>query len=298
MTAETNDTKVYLDTRDRTLIAEIATLQPCDESLADLFNAEDMQSFLRRSDTVSYRRWRNEAIVVARAGVRPAPSHTQYGTRRYVSLSGAFLDVTDLATELSSTSETPNAELSYSAAPGTSSSSWSQNDLDAGQESELPVVIAGVALPDSDTLEIPFLPSGPHWTAVTAQTAGLACHQPRFIGVPVLLHEHGRMRAREISRFCDSELVDGHNCIGIGGLDYDEAGAYMLHTWNNGVRAEHSYPALEEGCYPVDLTIENLEQFGTLTGPDAALVEAVRRGEIGSWRGSRWGIFVFGPNCD
>lgn len=286
-TIESTDVIEFLDTRSRDVVASIADLEPpAENERVGVTANEDLSLYLGRTEFIRYQRWLRDAVTLSRAGVRPAPSHKTDGGKSYTSLFGAFLDVEELSEEL----------LPAGAA---------ENYLDLLDESSFmyeplrvsPLVLLGYSLPDALELELPPLPQGPGWVAVSAQTAGLACHHRRFIGIPIELHAEGRQKVAKLAEFCDSELVGGHNCVGIGGLGEDEVGAYLLQVMSLGLTSRRSLHLLEEGCYPLDLDERNLAALGDVIESDSNTLDSLQ-GLFHPDADSRWSLFVFGDNCD
>jgi len=286
-TSRPTEVKEFLDTRSRDVITTIAGLEPPAEiERVGVTANEDLPLYLGRTEYVRYQRWLRDAVKLSRAGVRPAPSHKTDGGKSHTSLFGAFVDVEELSDELLGAESDENH--------------INLNDESAFMYEPLrvsPLVLLGYSVPDDLELNLPPLPPGPAWVAVSAQTAGLACHHRRFIGIPIQLHAEGRRRAAKLAAFCDSELVGGHNCVGIGGLGEDEIGAYLLQVISLGLTSWRSLHLLEEGCYPLDLDDHNLTALGKVTESDSNALDSLRRlyqPDVDS----RWSLFVFGDNCD
>jgi hypothetical protein len=280
----------FLDTRSSEVVAYIAAMNyPEIESSDEVCPRFDLPLHLGHTEHVRYLRWLRDAILLSRAGVRPAPSHKVEGEKSYTSIVGAFIDAEELSVEIRklATMESGNED------------NWGSLDENAFMFEPLrrePLVLLGLELPDDGDIVIPNLPVGPSWVAVSAQTAGIACHHRRFVGVAIKLHLEGRRRVRELAGFCDSELVGGHNCVGIGGVDEDVIGAYILTVKALGLNSLHSIHLLEEGCYPLDVEEQNLERLGNLDLHDKYVTDTLMN--YPELSGSSWSLFVFGDNCD
>lgn len=266
-----------LDTSDLAAIAALPLPEP-PEPIPYGGNLDRAE--LRRKQNARYwYRWVAEARQLAAAGVTPAPSHVRFRPdgELYVTVQGGFTPVEVLLEER---------------------------------------VQAGVAFPGShlalfgvevggqgDELEIPDLPAGYPWRAVVQQSAGLACHQRRFVGVVLDIRPEAERITHALANFADE---GGHRCIGIGGLLLSDLVSYAALCKRIGVSAEYSWDGLEEACYPLDESaaavlsdtpIPSLDARLQLIESGAAGLETVLMSlrEIGS---RQWRVWVFGENCD
>jgi hypothetical protein len=263
-----------LDTRDPSTVAAISELGAVDEIEID-FSATGSErgAWYAQIEARRLQEWQNTARRFAALGVRPSPSHVQSsGGERYVDLNGGLLDAEAFRDELVS--------------------SGSLRDDD-------PLVMLAYHLgPEIRFERIPPLRPGLGWTAVTHQSAGIACHHANFVGVPVRLHDQGAVIARDLSLFCDLAFPDGHSCIGVGGVLLKELARYRHSCDTLGVRAERSWRILEEAISPLDATDTNLDALGTIAGFSGELDELTRPAGHGPVFSENWAFVVFGPNCD
>ncbi len=215
-------------------------------------------------DTPSARheRWLQVAGLLARCGVRPGPSHMTGTDGTLTPTVDAFLDPHDL--------EGCDRDLAVT-----------------------PLVVLSYEIPSLDHL-VRF-PSGLPWVALSPQTAGMACHHPLLVALPVELHEDGKELARILATFADRPDV-GHDCVGCGGLQLGELSDYATLLRRLGVHAEQVWHQLEEARSPLDPTADNLAALGSLPiGADLGAL--VNIGEDTASR-QRWALTVLGENCD
>ena len=90
--------------------------------------------------------------------------------------------------------------------------------------------------------------------------------------------------------------LGGHDCVGIGGLDENVIGSYLLFVNAIGLNSLLTLHMLEEGCYPLDVDERNLERLGTLDHQDMSAFDTLLVNPALS-RSNR-SLFVFGDNCD
>lgn len=271
------------ETDDPATVAAIATLpEVALPGMNDLLPGErfsDLMSGGGMHDRIEARRvrdWQNNAGALARAGIRPAPSH-------------------------------------FRGLDGSSHCDFNEGFLDAELYRD-ELVVAGFLRDDEPLVmlvhelknrvrpeQLPRLHPGIDWVAVTHQSAGMACHHAHFVGTPILLHDTGAGIARELSLFSDLGFPEGHSCIGIGGVLLDELSRYRQVCDNLGVRAERAWKILEEAISPLDATDVNLEALGEIPGFDGEIDEITRAGDTTGplvFFADAWKIVVFGPNCD
>jgi hypothetical protein len=251
---------VFLDTSGSDVLAAIAALPEPPIQPGYSWSSVEVLS-LENSHEVRLQRWCRSAGRLARAGVRPGPSHILRRDGSLLPTYDAFLDPHDLL-----------------------------GDVDLGDQ---PLVVLSYRIDSVETL--PQLPGGLPWVAVSPQTAGLACHHPLLLCLPVQLHAEGLDTARILARFADN-AESGHDCVGVGGLGLAELRDYANILRRLGLTAEQAWQQLEEACSPLDATSDNLAAFGSLPGGVSPedIVAATPRTD-GS---HRWALCVLGENCD
>ena len=267
-------TEPVYDTLDPSTVTAIAGLDAVTVDKIELFSpVQDHAALFEQIETCRLQEWQNTARRFAAIGVRPSPSHVRSGSGEcYVDINGGLLDAEQFRDELIS-----NGLLRVDA----------------------PLVMLVYRLdPEIRFDRIPPLRSGLGWAAVTHQSAGIACHHPGFVGVPVRLHDRGAALTRELSLFCDLAFPDGHSCIGVGGVLLKELARYRHTCESLGVRAERSWRILEEAISPLDATDENLDALGSIPGFSGELDELTRCGGDVPVFSENWSFVVFGPNCD
>lgn len=267
-----------LDTSDLTAIANLADLETLDgegahdDALGAIRGDISTETFYALRARRSYRVWLNEARILAQAGIQPSPSHYSVGDRTVVSLGGGF-----------TTAEAIQADWRM---PGD------------------PLVIFAHRIADGTELEagLPYLPAGWPWRAITVQSAGVACHHPRFVGLVLEPTLAGLTTAYRLNGFCG---LRGHRCVGVRDVTLSEARSYADVTERLGLSAEYSWHDLEEAVYPLDAEMTGvLSETPVPSGEDLYPAEAgplrFLSGEpdaaIRSW--GEFHVYVLGDNCD
>ena len=225
-----------------------------------------------------YRRWLAEARALAAAGVQPGPSHTISGDAAYAS----------------------DTAFAYT---------W-ELDGRGPYRGDAPVVILAHRVRGTRDLdrEIPFLPSGYPWRAISTQSSGVACHHPRFIGLVLEPTADGLASARRLNRFCDWSGT--HQCLGISGVALSDAVAYAWLLRELGLSAEGAWVDLEEAVYPLDRECASRLSATPVPSPEETRLPL---DEVLTWRleeahpdrppsGQRGPsalcVYVLGDNCD
>jgi hypothetical protein len=223
----------------------------------------------RLIDRDRYRQWLETARTLARAGVRPAPSHHN----GQVSVWGAFWDHHELTAQLAS----------------------SDTRFRAG---ELMLVLGTIV--DAENPVVPYLPPGYDFYAIGVQTAGMACHHRYIVGMPLPMSADGFRSASTLARFSDR---NGHSCIGIGGRSLSELVEYHALLTALDLSAETCYDELEEAFYPLDL--QHALKLTQATVPSDEELQRPRDTNesmwswlSGSFAASSWTLYVLGDNCD
>jgi hypothetical protein len=249
---------IFTDTSGPQTLKAIAALD--DPGRSDRIAVRDPS--LDDSHSARHERWLQVAPLLANHGVRPGPSHTAGTDGTLTPCVDAFFDPHDL--------------------------DGCDRDLSVD-----PLVVLSYEIPSLDHL-VRF-PSELPWVALSPQTAGMACHHPLLVALPVELHENGRELARILATFADRPDV-GHDCVGCGGLQLGELSDYATLLRGLGLHSEQVWYQLEEARSPLDATADNLAALGSLpNGADLGTIVGIGE-DIGTRQ--RWSITVLGENCD
>lgn len=94
------------------------------------------------------------------------------------------------------------------------------------------------------------------WYAIEHQSGGLVCHQPRFVGTPLVLRQEMRERLEALAaRYFEANGGRFYR----GGLIVSDVIAYVAALADLGLHCERSYHLLEEAVYPIDATQDHLD---------------------------------------
>jgi len=162
-------------------------------------------------------------------------------------------------------------------------------------ETYLPVLVLGVrAYPDAGWWKpYKFLP-GREWLHIAHQTGGYACNQFHFQGT--LLKPKSVEVLQAMNRIARHWL---DSCVGMWGQQLDPVLEYrrQLNEWLD-VDCNYSFPMFEEGLYPID--IEHRLKLSDEEFPKDLDDQIEWEHDLQRIAGAfnRWGLWVFGPNCD
>jgi hypothetical protein len=235
-------------------------------------DSRDFDSFQRLQDRTRLRSWQRDARALAAAGVRPGPSHTVFGDRPFISYSGGFAEADSLAQD----------HVIYT-----------------------PTAIFGLKLGSTlrDLKDLPTFPPGYDWRAVSHQSSGLLCAHPRFVGIPLTIRPEMLGNVRALANFAD-HLPGGHTCLGIFGISLTTLSFYHQEIKEYGLSAENVFVHLEEAISPLDRS--NATTLSSTPVPtddeiwplsdEGDVMERLSR--IIPRDTDRWGVFIFGENCD
>lgn len=267
MTSQTLPAGAELDTSSADALARIAALAESDEvAVAVDFANLDRDAVRAAMELERFQRWKRDAIAMARAGIRPGPSHFEVGSEYACTLQGGYMESEMLRHELVSAGMHP---------------------FDA------PLVVLAFGAGAHDVNLDVTMPREVPWIALTHQSSGIACNQVQSVATPVLLHPEGAGRVARLARFAD---LDGHDCIGITGVRLGELARYKELCDEVALSAEWSWKLLQEGCSPLDASSENLKKLGAMIG-GYSLDEVIDAVSLDSYQ-FPWSLLVLGPNCD
>lgn len=265
----------FLDTTDLAGLLALGELELLPGE-ADLGFTDDHELYRRVNERKLYRQWLAEAQALAAAGVPVAPSHRVINDKLYPSYYGAFASVDEI---------------------------WALRQQTTLTYPSDPLLIFAYRYDyKSDTAAVPPLPAGYPWVALTHQSAGIACHHPRFIGL-ILDPDPARIAdLYRISHFADSP----HTCLGAFAPEPLSAlVAYSELLDGFSLSAEYSYPFLEEAVYPIDKShAASLSSTPVPTDDeldydiDASADVIAQLINLSEFPRSHWALFILADNCD
>jgi hypothetical protein len=265
------------DTEDLAAVLALPDLELMDgeSDAANVFWEPRDPNYRVLRDREHYRSWLAEAKALARAGVIPGPSHYEFNGGHWPVFSRGFVDV-------------DSAHILAPPAPSAT-------------------LLFGYRLDYEDDLDaLPHLPNGYAWRALTAQSAGMLCNHPRFIGI--VLEPRSEVLG-VLSRLIGFADMGGHHCIGGGPVPLGDLVRYGTLLEDLDLSCEMSYEHLEEAVYPLDRSCA--EVLSATPVPSASELWPVPESDedgtvdhlmslLGAWpvNEDRWGVWVIGPNCD
>lgn len=262
-----------LDTTDLSAIVNLPSLPDLPgeaTARAELYLETRSPHWDTLTDRHRYRAWVQDATALAAHGVRPGPSHHQVGDRLVPAWTGGFADVT---------TATPPASLPSD-----------------------PSVIFGCAVDPAEQAELRDFPSGYDWRALTHQSAGMACHHPRFVGMPLSIRPE---RLGDLYRMTAFPDFHGHDCIGLSQLLLSELVDYHTLLTTLGLSAQRTWSHLQEAVYPLDADCASVVSDTPVPTEDQLCPRPAAPADLATtlaWFAqhttSPWGVYVFGPNCD
>jgi hypothetical protein len=260
------------DTSDLEAIAALE--EPLPAPRPTLAVLPDRERYYTNQRAYKEAQWVHLARRLAAMGVRPAPSHTMGNNNEvWPSIWGAFWDARDIADQQAAD------HVSYPGAP---------------------LVLFGVEVDRHDLSHWEFPPNYP-WMAVAHQTAGIACHHRYLIGIPLAPRPD---RFNDIAALATFAHDRASGCVGALAVGLSDLVAYAALLDDLGLSAQDAWPALEEGCSPLDERCAAVLSDTAVPSRDerypipenATALEALRAGP--PLVNNPWKVWVLGENCD
>jgi hypothetical protein len=132
------------------------------------------------------------------------------------------------------------------------------------------------------------------WIKIVHQTAGIACHHPKFLGTILTPTKYMKRYMKWLSdKWYES------NC-GAFGATLDELAAYDYDLSDFSLSCNRSYKYLEEGLYPIDIEDDTLVRIAENKLPTKLDDLIDWKSDMDRFLGciGRWNLFIVGENSD